>query len=83
MSSPRSKVKDTTNPYVGIHPLYSRYQHSVAVNQEQVFPILLMREIKVQSPGLISVDHSTFNSQSYNSLAIELTHLLLISHVFT
>ena len=53
------------------------------VNQEQVFPILLIREIKVQSPGLVSAEHSTFKGQSYNSLAIELTHLLPISHVFT
>ncbi len=58
-------------------------QHSVAVNQQQVFSILLTREITVHSPDVISVDHSTFKGQPCYSLPIELTHPLPISHVFT
>jgi hypothetical protein len=62
---------------------YCHCQHSVAVNQQQVFPILLTREITVHSPDVISVDHSTFKGQPCYSLPIELTHPLPISHVFT
>ena len=58
-------------------------QHSVVVNQQQVFSILLTREITVHSPDVISVDHSTFKGQPCYSLPIELTHPLPISHVFT
>ena len=59
------------------------HQHSVAVNQQQVFSIPLTREITVHSRDLTNVDYSTFKGQSCYSLPIELTHPLPISHVFT
>ena len=76
-------MKNTVSPYVGKHHLCCRCQHSVAVNQQQVFPILVTWEIKVHSPNSIGVDHSTFQGQPCYSLPVELTYLLPINHVFT
>ena len=83
MPSPRSKVKDTANPYGGKHHLHGRCQHSVPVNQQQVFPILLTRGITVHSPDAVGRDHSTLKGQPCYSLPIQLSHLLPISHAFT